>query len=437
MMDNSPASLTLTTTVSNAVLENVRWIALIGQMLAILVVHFGFKFPLPIYACLAVVAASAAVGLWQSIYTRTNAKLSRRIVFGLFVFDTVQLGVLIYLTGGLANPFVIMLIAPVTVSATVLPQRDTVLLVMLVIAISTMLSIFHNPLPWGDTLFDMPQLYIIGLWTALVLTTVFLATYAGIVSRQSRTLARGLAEARLTMAREQQMVALGSLATAAAHKLGSPLNTITLIAHDLDQSAKDVDNEDIRQDILAMIEETERCRKILAELNQDAIKLGQETDDPVPVKALVSSLIDERFEDVLGLIHVSGEAEDNSPEPKVIRRPELLHPLETIIENAAQFTTTKVHVNIIWNAQTLRITIDDDGPGFQSAVLSRLGDPYTSSRPGKDGHMGLGVFIAKTMVEQLGGEIKLSNRKNGGARVEVIYLRSQIEVDEPEPITIA
>ena len=142
--------------------------------------------------------------------------MSRRIVMGLLLFDTLQLGILIYLTGGIVNPFAIMLLAPVTVSATVLPRKDTMVLASIVVMMATTLTYYHDPLPWGDANFVIPNLYIAGLWTALVLTTIFIAAYAGIIARNSRQLARGLAEAQLTMAREQQMVALGSLATSAA-----------------------------------------------------------------------------------------------------------------------------------------------------------------------------------------------------------------------------
>ena len=437
--------------VSNMVLGGVRWIALLGQLLALVIVYFGFGFHLPIAACLAAVSASALVGLWQAAVTRNNTKLSRRAVLGLLIFDTLQLGVLIYLTGGLANPFAILLIAPVTVSSTVLPQRDTTLLVVLVVVMASLLSIYHQPLPWFNSGefnslgfdngrgFIIPTLYIGGLWAALVLAAIFIATYAGLVSRQSRSLARGLADAQLTMAREQQMVALGSLATAAAHKLGSPLNTIMLIAHELKGELTQTKHTNaehtkaaisIREDISALIDETERCRKILAELNEDAIKLGQETDDPSPVTALVTSFIDERFDDIKHIITITGDSQDGTVEPLVIRRPELLHPLEVVIENAAQFAKSTVTVRLVWGAKLLNITIEDDGTGFQSAVLSRLGDPYNSSRQGKDGHMGLGIFIALTMIEQMGGRLTLENRQSGGARVQISYPRNKIDMGE-------
>jgi len=412
--------------VSNTVLENVRWIALIGQVITILVVHFALEFPLPLLSCLIVVAASAAVGIWQSIYTRMHKRMSRKIVLSLLIFDTLQLGVLIYLTGGIINPFSIMLLAPVTVSATVLPRKNTMVLSGIVVIMATFLTYFHNPLPWGDTEFLIPDLYVAALWTALVLTTIFIAAYTGIIARNSRQLARGLAEARLTMAREQQMVALGSLATSAAHKLGSPLNTITLIAHDL-SSNDDADPKQLKEDIEALKSETERCRLILAELNEDAIKLGQENDDPLPILAMIKGLVDERFEDSKEMVNVILDIDDKTSPLYVIRRPELIHPVETILDNAAQFANEKIDLIIRYDNQYLSITINDDGPGFQSSVLSGLGNPYNSSRAGRDGHMGLGIFITMTMVEQIGGKVLLENRKIGGASVSINYTRESIE----------
>ena len=426
MSINQNRNVTPSIVISNAVLENVRWIALIGQVLTIFVVHYALQFSLPLLSCLLVVAASALVGIWQSIYTRLHKKMSRRIVMGLLLFDTLQLGILIYLTGGIVNPFAIMLLAPVTVSATVLPRKDTMVLASIVVLMATILTYYHDPLPWGDANFVIPNLYIAGLWTALVLTTIFIAAYAGIIARNSRQLARGLAEAQLTMAREQQMVALGSLATSAAHKLGSPLNTITLIAHDLNSSSAS-DPKQLREDIEVLKAETERCRLILAELNEDAIKLGQEVDDPIPILAMMKGLVDERFEDSRDIVNVILDIDETSSPLYVIRKPELIHPVETILDNAAQFANGRIDLIIRYDEKNLSITINDDGPGFQSSILSNLGNPYNSSRAGRDGHMGLGIFITITMVEQIGGKVVLENRKIGGASVGISYPRESIE----------
>ena len=177
-----------------------------------------------------------------------------------------------------------------------------------------------------------------------------------------------------------------------------------------------------------MQSETDRCREILAELNQDAVSLGSETDDPMPIKALFTHLIEERFADIKSMITLNTEAQDNSRQPEVMWRPDLLHPLETLIDNAAEFGKTKVEIKITWDDENVSVVIQDDGPGFQSAILSRLGEPYNSSRSGNDGHMGLGVFIAKTMIENNGGKLKLVNKKGGkGAQVTVTWPRQEID----------
>ena len=428
MPDQSLARISTSKLVSNKTLENIRWIALFGQMLAILVVHFGLGFSLPLTSCLVVIVLSAAVGLIQKSISQKNDNLSLNTVFALLAYDIVQLAMLIYLTGGLLNPFAILFLAPITVSATVLPQRHTYYLVTIVVILVSILAVYHNPLPWGDTALNVPKLYVLGIWSALVISSIFIAAYAGMISRQSRDLARGLAEARLTMAKEQQMVALGSLATAAAHKLGSPLNTITLIAHEFDNLDPQKDYNLIKEDLQALKDETERCRLILAELNSDAVTLGSETDDPMPISALINSLLDERLPDLKSIVNLQHQSLDGTNQPMVIWRADLLHPLETLIDNAGQYAKTKIDINLEWSMRDIKIEIEDDGPGILSSVLARLGEPYNSSRSGEDGHMGLGVFIAKTMIENIGGQLTLVNKRGGkGARATIILPRDTID----------
>ena len=411
--------------ISNKTLENTRWIALFGQLAAVTLIYFGFGFELPLLSCLLVIGLAAMVGVAEFIYTRFHVQLSRFMVLSLLSFDIIQLGVLLYLTGGLTNPFAIMLIAPVAISATVLPKKDIILLVIVVVVIATILVWQYQPLPWYDSGFAIPTLYVLGLWTALVLTMGFIASYAALISYQSRNLARGLAEARLTIAREQQKTALGSLATAVAHKLGSPLNTITLIAHDLEQVKT---KKDLKDDIKTLIEETDRCRHILGELNEDAFTLGHEAQDPMPLTLMVQGLISEQFEDSAEMIEIKTQVKESEAEPIITRRPELFHPFEILIDNAVQFAKSHVTIALDWDKNAITITIDDDGEGFPPAILSRLGTPYVSSRGGKDGHMGLGIFIAKTMIEQMEGKLVLANHQDGGGRAKIIYPRQNIDV---------
>mgnify|MGYP000192939899 CR=1 FL=1 len=177
--------------------------------------------------------------------------------------------------------------------------------------------------------------------------------------------------------------------------------------------------DDIRQ----LKEETERCRAILAELNDDAVLLGNESTDPVTISAFLKSLMEERFADIATMLSMEVNANEAIAEPMVTRRPELIHPIETLVDNAAHFTETSIGLGLSWDEMNFTITIRDDGPGFQSSVLASLGDPYASSREGVDGHMGLGVFIAMTMVNHVGGSIKIGNRKTGGAEAILTYPR--------------
>lgn len=412
------------TLINTSSLTLVRWIAMSGQLAAIFIVHIGFGFPLPLEACLGLIMVSALVGLWQAITTRDGMQMRRNTVFLLLCFDTVQLAALLYLTGGILNPFTILLLAPATISATVLSGRETMVLVVLVAVLSSLLAIFHNPLPWGENAPVLPMLYIGGMWIALVLATVFVTAYAGTLAQQSRRLADGLSEARLTLEREEQMVSLGALATAAAHKLGSPLNTITLIAHDLEQLRQEKgDDLAFDEDVAQLRQEVERCRQILAELNEDATNLGQQMNEPQPLAAFMSNLLEERFVDIREMLALRVGENTSGPVPQIIRRPELIHPVETLIDNAAQYAQQRVEVVLSWNEDVFTIEITDDGPGIQSSVLARLGEAYISSRDGLDGHMGLGIFIANTMVRHVNGHLSITNIKGGGARAVLTYPR--------------
>ena len=423
-------------------LGSIRWIALSGQLVAILFVHFGLGYSLPLAACLALVAASAALGLWKAVSPGRGRRIGRRTTLGLLAFDTVQLFLLLYLTGGLANPFSVLFLAPVTVSAMVFPRRVTMGLVSLTVVLLTVLAFRHLPLPWPGG-FELAPMYTFGLWAALVLATVFVASYAGFVSSESYKLAQALAEARLTHEREQKMVSLGALAAAAAHKLGSPLNTITLIAHEMDRlagtGARPETDDHFMDDIRQLKEETERCRRILAELNDEALLLGPETAEPVELSAFVGSLMEERFPDISGMLEVE-VAGGAGQEPRVVRRPELIHPVETLVDNAAQFAAGKVRIALSWDEERFSVAVRDDGPGFTSSVLSRLGTPYASTRGGKEGHMGLGVFIAMTMMENIGGGLRVDNLEAGGAEAVLTYPRAEFDPGtdtdtEPAPET--
>jgi two-component system sensor histidine kinase RegB len=235
-----------------------------------------------------------------------------------------------------------------------------------------------------------------------------------------------LTETQIALAREQRLSALGSLAAAVAHELGSPLGTIAVVASEL---AHDVPKDSaLRPDIDLLLSQSARCRDILAQLSQ-----AREGDDDAgspfqtpPLSALVEEVIAQQSAALVEIDLVRAPS-GGASEPNVARQPGMLHGFANLIQNAMQFANTRVIVTIAWSARDVAVTVEDDGPGFSPAVLARLGEPYISSRSGSAGHMGLGVFIAQTLLTRTGGRVAFSNADDGGARVVIRWRRSDIE----------
>ena len=409
----------------------LRALALIGQFVTVLVVYFGLGFDLPLLAVLGVIGVATAVNLGHVFYSRNRARMTNHEVFLLLGFDTLQLFALLFLTGGLSNPFSVLLLAPVTVSASLLSLRYTFSLIALAAVLVSILAGYHLPLPWNsDGGLDLSMLYLTGLWVALVLAVAFIGIYTGLLTNHARQIVRGFSEARFHMAQEQRGISLGSLATVAAHKLGSPLNTITLIVYELEEMLHEAASHDrLAIEVTALKRETERCREILAGLAEDAHDIDQMHHDPIAVLALVQGLIDDRFQDIRrDMISISARGARELPPPLLMRRPDIIYSLEMVIDNAVQFAAAHVYIDISWDATTLTITISDDGPGFKTSILSRLGEPYNSSRQGVNGHTGLGLFITSTMIEGVGGKIEVANREQGGGMVRFILPRHLVDV---------
>lgn len=417
--------------VSARTLIAIRWVALAGQTVAILVVQFGLDFPLSLSLCLGIIAASAALNLAMQARARSNQRLSDRAAAASLGFDIIQSAALLYVTGGMENPFALLLLAPVTISATVLSLRSTIWLCLLAMAAATLLMLKHQPLPWYEVGLELPELYIFGLWSALIIAILFSAAYTWRVADEARRMSDALAATQMALAREQQLSALGGLAAAAAHELGSPLSTIAVIAADL---SRDVPVEsEFAEDIELLRSESARCSAILAGLsNQPEIGGGAPF-----VQLSMSTLIDlaagpHQRDGIEIIVERHGPDEDDEvsdahDDPLVSRSPEILHGLGTLIQNAVQFAVTTVEVTVAWDQRELAVIIEDDGPGFPLTMLDRLGEPYLSTRRGTSGHMGLGIFIANTLLERTGGRVSFGNRPEGGARAEARWPRSRLE----------
>ena len=405
----------------------IRWIALFGQSAALFSVFFFLDFAPPFISAFGIILVGVALNIWQAWRTRHVTQFSAAELLLALSFDVIQLGGLLYLTGGLSNPFSILLLAPIVVSAALLGFRSTAVLVILAGVSASLLSRFHLPLPLFSDLFILPPLYLTGLLAALMVSALFIGFYVWWLADKSRRTSASLAATQLVLEREQQIANLGALAAAAAHKLGSPLNTITLISHDLQLRLKEqFDSKALNEDITLLIDEVERCRVILSELDRD-VKTASFADDVImPVSQVLQTMLDHKLTELSALLELTTGALDDSSEPLSKPLPDLKYTLETLLDNARDYAVSAIRLDIGWTATDIDISLSDDGPGFGPNILARIGQPGNSSRDGRDGHRGLGLFLAFTLVNSLGGQIDIYNEEVGGATVRITIPRSRL-----------
>ncbi len=421
-------------------LVRLRWLAIIGQTGAVLGVEFLLGFPLPLGLCLGVIALSAWLNIFLTIRWRKSIRLQETQSGLLLVYDVLQLAVLLYLTGGLENPFSFLFLVPVTISATSLTMRWTLWLGLLAFGCATFLAFEHMPLPWlPGVKLELPEVYVAGMWAAIVCGVVFSAIYARRIADEARQMSAALAATEMVLAREQRLSALDGLAAAAAHELGTPLATIALVAKELKRELEPDDPH--TEDVDLLISQTARCREILARLaNREAQsdEMYQRTKLRVMIEDLIEPL---RGSDVVIAVTSSADADDKAErtEPVFKRNPGITYGLGNLLENAVDFAAARVEVEAKWTPAQVSITVRDDGPGFHENIFDRLGDPFVTTRPGygeeagdsgRHEGMGLGFFIAKTLLERSGASVSLANRPapEHGAVVHVVWPRAAVDL---------
>jgi two-component system, sensor histidine kinase RegB len=418
----------------------LRWFAVAGQLVAIAFVTFVLRCPLPIGPCLALIAVSAWINVYLRLRYAARHRLSTRLGTALLAYDVCQLGGLLYLTGGIENPFVPLIVAPVTVAAASLPPRNTILLGVLAAVISTGLVFVHYPLPWpaGDA-FMLPHLYKWGMLAAVFSGMAFQALYAWRLTKESRLMSAALAATEHILAREQKLHALDGLAAAAAHELGTPLATITVVAKELSREVPA--NSAMAEDLALLQSQAVRCREILQKLTRKP-----EERDPLHAMLTVSQLIEEAAEPYRAYrtkVRVDigpdpAATGDGLREPVGERRPGVIYGVGNLLENAVDFARGEVVVTARWTADTVVVTIVDDGPGFAPELIDSIGEPYVTTRPsrtrtakedGEPSGLGLGFFIAKTLLERSGADLALENRPKPaqGAIVRLTWPRGAYE----------
>jgi len=411
----------------------LRWLAALGQLTAIFVVAHGLEFDVPVIACVAIVGVSALLNFALQIAFDPMQRLEPLYAAALLALNIVELAALLFLTGGLQNPFSFLFLGPVLISATVLPIRLTIALGLLASACASALVFFHLPLPWdSEDPLVLPPIYLFGVWLSILLAIGVTSLYAFQAAEEARKLSDALAATELVLTREQHLTQIDGLAAAAAHELGTPLSTIFLISRELEKSVNG--NDQLAADLKTLREQAQRCRDILAKITQLSSS-GAPFD-----RMLLSTLIEETVAPHrdFGVAIKVRLAVAAAREPVGARNPAILYGVGNILENAVDFARTTVEVNAWWNADIVEIVISDDGPGIAPDILKRIGEPYLSRRRRADeaqserAGLGLGVFIARTLLERTGAKVSFTNRTfpDHGAVVRIVWPRDRFEADE-------
>ena len=391
----------------------LRWLAVLGQLAAIFIVAQGLEFDVEVIPCLTIVCLSALLNLGVQVAYDPMLRLEPVYAAALLGLNIVELAGLLFFTGGLQNPFSFLFLVPVLISATALPVRLTMALGGLAVACASVLVFF-------------------GVWLSIVLAIGVTSLYAFQVTEQARKLSDALAATELVLAREQHLTQLDGLAAAAAHELGTPLSTIFLVARELEQTLQD--NSQLAGDIKTLREQAQRCRDILAKITQ--LSSTGAPFDRMPLSTLIEEIVAPHRD--FGVAIKVRIAVAGAREPVGTRNPAILYGVGNIVENAVDFARTTVEVNAWWNNDTVEIVISDDGPGFAPDIIKRIGEPYLSRRRSaeeseNDHHgLGLGVFIARTLLERTGAKVSFTNRvfPDHGAVVQIAWPRQRFEMSE-------
>lgn len=418
----------------------LRWMAISGQLVTIAVAVNFYEIQLPVGLCYLVIGASVVANLVSTFVYPPTKRLSETEALITLMFDISQLSLLVFLTGGLANPFALLILAPVTISATALELRTTIILGGLAIALVTITALTNVPLRLPDgTPLETPQLFKFGFWLSIVVGIAFLSLYARRVATEIRSMSNALLATQMALAREQKLTDLGGVVAAAAHELGTPLATIKLVSTEMmDELA---DRPALLEDMRLIRDQADRCRDILRSMG----RAGK--DDLHMRQAPFGEVLREAAEPHLGRgkqveFFMHPKVGNAVAHPSILRRPEIIHGLRNLIQNAVDFAKSTVWIEAEWSDTTLQVRIIDDGAGFPAQIIGRIGDPFVRSRaperdlalrPDYEG-MGLGLFIAKTLLERTGAELSFGNASDPsqlvgkcGAFVELRWPRHALE----------
>ena len=400
-------------TVLLANLIKIRWLAILGQLITLIIISFVLNYSIPIVECIVVISFSLLINILSYFLQKRNPTLTYKKTFIFLIYDISQLIALIYLTGGIFNPFIILILAPIIISASYLPALWTILLCLY--SISSILFINYNFISfnWNDT-FITPQIYNLGILIAIIITIIFIAIYAYLFASSSRKISDALSEANLKLSNQKKTTEVAYLSAAAVHELSTPLNTIFLVLNDLLKEKVLVKNTFLMKDIELLKSQADRCKQILLRLSKNPDNLKDNFFEQIKIIDLIKLNFD-KFNDNKKLFIY---CENFDKENKIFFKDEINYALGNIIQNSILYSKYEINIVLKSNEDSVNIKIEDDGNGFSRDVLDKLGQPYISKS--KTG-MGLGIFIAKNLIENMKGNIIFYNSINNNGVVEINF----------------
>jgi len=422
----------------------LRWAAIAGQITALAIAQVYYHLIFESGFTYMVIGLSVLVNLVSMSIFPKNKRLTERKNLLMLLFDLLQLCALLFLTGGLHNPFSLLIVAPVTVSASALSLRSTLFLGASAIFLVSLLARFYIPLQDEQGIVHaLEEIYVFGKWVAIVIAVIFLAVYSRWIASEVHSMSDALQATQLALAREQKLTDLGGVIAAAAHELGTPLATIKLASSELIDELDD--RPELLEDAELIKQEANRCRDILHSMGH----AGKE--DLFTQQAPLITVVEEAASPHLDrgkTVHFETmpPSDPELPQPTILRRPEIVHGLRNLIQNAVDFARANVWIECSWSDGHVTVVVQDDGPGYPPFLIGRIGDPFMrdrrsaaerAARPAYEG-MGLGLFIAKTLLERSGAELSFANgsktqtsksqlSERSGALVKVSWPISKID----------
>jgi len=413
----------------------LRWLAIAGQIGAVVFTVFYLELAIPFRLCLIVITAAILFNLLATSVLPANKRLSEREAMLSLLFDLGQLVLLLYLTGGLHNPFALLILAPVTIAATALTLYATLVISLTALSMISILSFLYMPLTkLSGEILELPRLFVGGMWVALTIGILFLAIYARRVTAVIFSMSQALSATQMALAREYQLTALGGVVAAAAHEMGTPLATIKLVSSELASELQDGTEQ--KEDVLLIQEQADRLSQIMRDMGRSG------KDDLLLKHAPITTIVREaaephenRGKELVFLVNGKTEGPDEKDTPIIPRHPEIIHGLRNLVQNAVDFSESIVLIDVTWDETSMRIMVGDDGNGYPPDLLDRIGDPFISKRK-KQLHngqartdyqgMGLGLFIAKTLLERSGAELTFAN-----AAIDLTHMNRHYDFFDP------